>query len=119
MLGRMFQRLACVIVVAAGLAACSSSKSDGSISCYVGAQSICYEIAAPNAQQLQNLPVKCSSDSGDYETPSACPATGFIGKCTFAAPDGMETDRYYTGVDAAYQQSFCETVALGTWSAAF
>ncbi len=100
-------------------AACSSSKSDGSISCYVDVQLICYEDANPTAAQLQNLPVKCSSDSGQYATPAACPHAGYLGKCTFSAPDGTETDRFYTGVDATYQQSFCETVALGTWSTAF
>jgi hypothetical protein len=105
---------------AAGVVACgSSTKSGDSISCNVAVQFICYDIANPTSAQLSNLPVKCSSDSGDYKTPAACPQTGYLGKCTFAAPDGTETDRFYTGADAAYQQSFCETVSLGTWSTAF
>ena len=108
-----------MLLAMGGVAACSSSKSGDSISCYVASQFICYEDATPTSQQLSNLPVKCSSDSGDYEQPAACPQAGYLGKCTFAAPDGTETDRFYTGADATYQQSFCETVSLGTWSTAF
>jgi len=98
---------------------CGSSKSGASISCYVANQQICYEDPTPTAAQLDNLPVKCSSDSGEYLQPAKCPQTGFIGKCTFSAADGPEVDRFYTGVDPVYQQSFCETVALGTWSTTF
>ena len=108
-----------LLTLAAGVAGCGASKSGDSISCYVSAQFICYEDANPTSSQLANLPVKCSSDSGDYKQPAACPQAGYLGKCTFAAPDGTETDRFYTGADAAYQQSYCETVALGTWSTAF
>ena len=115
---RMFRRVTCLLPVL-GLVACSPSTSGNSISCSVGPQFICYEDANPTAAQLQNLPVKCSSDSGDYRTPAACPESGYLGKCTFSAPDGTETDRFYTGADASYEQSFCETVALGTWSTAF
>lgn len=115
----MMKRVARLFAASAALAACGPSKSGDSISCYVDVQLICFEIDNPTAAQLQNLPVKCSSDSGQYLTPAACPQAGYLGKCTFDAPDGVETDRYYTGADAAYEQSFCETVALGTWSTAF
>jgi hypothetical protein len=111
--------LVAVCACAVGAVACSSSKSGNSISCYVADQFICYDIAAPTQAQTDNLPVKCSSDSGDFQQPASCPQAGYLGKCTFAAPDGTETDRFYTGADAAYQQDFCTTVALGTWSTAF
>jgi hypothetical protein len=112
------KRVALLVVVVA-VSACGPSKSGNSISCDVPTQNICYEDDNPTSDQLQNLPVKCSSVSGTYATPAACPQTGYVGKCTFAAPDGTETDRYYTGTDAAYQQDFCVNVALGTWSTAF
>ena len=107
------------VVAVIAVVACGPSKSD-SISCdVVSAQNICYDIAAPTADQTSNLQVKCSSVSGTYKTPGACPASGFVGKCTFAAPDGTETDRYYTGTDVTYQQDFCVNVALGMWSTTF
>lgn len=109
-----------VAVATVLVAGCSPSPEPAdSISCYVANQMICFDISQPTSGQKDNLPVKCSSDSGDFEHPAKCPQSGFIGKCTFQAPDGLETDRYYTGVDPAYQQDFCETVALGTWSTAF
>ena len=115
------RKLACCLgLVATAAAGCGSSgSSDKSISCYVAPQFICYEDANPTSAQQQNLPVKCSSDSGAFHAPAACPQNGYLGKCTFNAPDGVEVDRFYTGADPAYQQSFCETVDLGTWSTAF
>jgi hypothetical protein len=108
-----------VFVLAASALACSPSKSANSISCYVASQNICYEDDAPSADQTSNLQVKCSSVSGDYKTPATCPSTGFVGKCTFAAPDGTETDRFYTGTDVTYQADFCKTVDNGVWSTTF
>ena len=108
-----------VFLAAAAALGCSSSKSGNSISCYVASQSICYEDEAPSADQTSNLQVKCSSVSGAYVTPAACPAAGFVGKCTFAAPDGTETDRFYTGTDVTYQADFCQTVDNGVWSTTF
>lgn len=109
-----------VVVASASALACSPSKSGNSISCdVVSAQNICYQIDSPTADQTSNLQVKCSSVSGNYASSAACPASGFVGKCTFAAPDGTEIDRYYTGTDVTYQQDFCQTVDLGVWSTTF
>lgn len=108
------------MIAAAVTLGCSSSKSGDSISCdVVSAQNICYEVVSPTPDQTSNLQVKCSSVSGSYMTPAKCPASGFVGKCTFAAPDGTETDRYYTGTDVTYQADFCQSVDNGVWSTTF
>jgi len=113
------KRVASFSVAAFVMVACGPDKSGNAISCNVATQNICYEIGNPTAAQTQNLPVKCSSVSGVYATSAACPQSGYVGKCTFAAPDGTETDRYYTGTDATYQQDFCVNTVLGTWSTTF
>jgi len=112
------KRVVFVLAIASVLG-CGPSKSN-SISCdVVAAQNICYEVGAPTADQSSNLQVKCSSVSGTFATPAACPASGFVGKCTFAAADGNETDRFYTGTDVTYQADFCQTVDNGVWSTTF
>ena len=109
-----------LFVAVCAAVACGPKDSTGqTASCYVDNQQICYEDPSPTDSQAQNLSIKCSSDSGDFERPAACPQSGFLGKCTATTSEGVEIQRFYTGADAAYQADFCATVALGTWSTTF
>jgi hypothetical protein len=112
------------LLAASAIGACSSATTttDGgtqTASCYVATQQICYEDPSPTASQAQNLSVKCSSDSGQFLQPAACPQTGFLGKCTATTSEGVEIQRFYTGADATYQADFCANVSLGVWSTTF
>ena len=105
------------VVLAWATLGCGNTEK--SASCYVDTQQICYEAPLPSSTQVSNLQVKCSSVSGAFAQPAACPQTGYLGKCAYSAADGAEVDRFYTGADATYQQSYCQTNNLGTWSTTF
>ena len=81
----------------------------------------CEEHPSPTAEQEQALRVVCSSGSGAFAKPAACPKAHFHGKCTFTADNVLRIRRYYDGpgVDIAYQQDFCVNTAHGTWSTTF
>lgn len=113
-----------------GVNAEGGAKTDGgdasvdaglTIACYVGNQFRCKEIPSPSEAQQTNLPIECSSVSGDYGT--SCPTANFGGKCTVPADpgskDGPEVRRFYTGRDLAYEQDFCVNTAHGVWSTTF
>jgi hypothetical protein len=74
-------------------------------------------VAAASAEEA--LRVACSSGSGVFAKPAACPPAGFVGKCTFTSDATLRVRRYYTGVDIAYNQDFCVNTAHGTWATAF
>ncbi len=90
-----------------------------SIACYVASQFLCHEYPQATADQKTNLPVECSSDSGDLTTPAACPTANFGGKCTVGTGEGRDVKRFYTGSDLAYDQDFCVNTAMGVWSTQF
>ncbi|MFO0670770.1 MAG: hypothetical protein U0235_14250 [Polyangiaceae bacterium] len=99
----------------------ASVDAGATIACYVGNQFRCKEIQNPSESQQTNLPIECSSVSGDYGT--SCPRDNFGGKCTVAADtgpkDSPEIRRFYTGRDLAYEQDFCVNTAHGVWSTTF
>jgi hypothetical protein len=100
----------------------ADAGATSSISCYIASQFICDDYPSPTAAQLADVPVACSSASGDLETPSKCPQTDFKGKCT--RPEGPTVpgpyvERFYTGADVAYAQDFCVNTANGVWSTTF
>ena len=80
------------------------------------------EPAATAAQQM-NAPVVCSSASGVWHSPAACPSAGYQGKCTLppasTGMDGVQIQRFYTGADVTYAADYCTNTAHGTWSTAF
>jgi hypothetical protein len=96
-----------------------AAESGGSIACYSAVQHFCEENPAPTAAQEEALKVMCSSGSGAFAKPAACPTAGFVGKCTVTAGTTITVRRYYPGVDAAYNQDFCVNTAHGVWSTAF
>ena len=85
--------------------------------CYIAPQFRCHEYPQPTGDQVQNLAVECSSDSGDLGP--SCPTAGFVGSCTLGTGAGREVTRWYTGADAAYEQDFCVNTAHGVWSTTF
>jgi hypothetical protein len=106
--------------------AAAEASADGgvtsSISCYIAAQFICDDYPSATAAQLTDVPVACSSASGELKTPAACPQTDFKGKCT--RPEGPTVagpyvERFYAGADVAYAQDFCVNTANGVWSTTF
>jgi hypothetical protein len=106
--------------------ASADASADGgatsSISCYIASQFICDDYPSATATQLTDVPVACSSASGELKTPSACPQADFKGKCT--RPEGPTVagpyvERFYTGADVAYAQDFCVNTANGVWSTTF
>lgn len=102
-----------------GTVADAETTGKASISCYSDVQFYCEEIVAPTMEQEDGLKVVCSSGSAVFSKPAACPPAAFVGKCTFTADGVTKTRRYYTGVDAAYNQDFCVNTAKGTWSTVF
>lgn len=114
------------VVTDAGIAdsASDSAKADASkgpsISCYSAEQFFCEEREAPTADQADALRVLCSSGSGDLQEPAKCPQPNFVGKCTISTGElAGQIRRYYTGVDAAYNEDFCVNTAKGAWSTTF
>jgi hypothetical protein len=100
----------------------TATDAGASISCYLATQFTCNEYPSPTADQVTAVPTACSSGSGDFEQPAACPMTGFKGKCT--RPDGPNVpgpyvERFYDGADVAYAQDFCVNTASGVWSTTF
>lgn len=95
----------------------SGIDAGGGTACYIAAQQRCHEFPEPTGDQLQNLSVECSSDSGDLG--AACPTASFVGKCTVGTGAGREVTRWYTGADASYEQDFCVNTAKGVWSTTF
>lgn len=107
---------------AAGIAAGGSGGActDVSASCDKPNDHLCddYAHACPLLGEIQEA---CSNLAGTYASPAACPTAGFLAKCTLPAnPNGSQlTTRYYTGVDIAALQDFCQNIAGGTWSTTF
>jgi hypothetical protein len=108
----------------AGSEASADSSADAAvtsrITCYVAPQFICDDYPNPTAAQTTDVPVACSSASGDFG--SACPTAAFKGKCT--RPEGPTipgpyVERFYEGADVAYAQDFCVNTANGVWSTTF
>jgi hypothetical protein len=91
----------------------------GSVSCYSAEQMRCEEAPLPSDEQRQDIPIMCSSVSGVFTSPAACPSAGFIGKCVVGTGRGQEVRRRYTGNDATYEADFCTNTAHGTWSTVF
>jgi hypothetical protein len=124
-----------ILGVALGLlAAASGGCTDGggtthagtadaatTVSCYTDVQFVCEENPTPTATDEENLRVVCSSNSGVFAKPAACPTAGFLGKCTFTSDGTLRVRRYYPGegVDVAYLQDFCVNTAHGVWSTTF
>ena len=74
-----------------GVDSSNDSGSDfeaGSTSCYVDVQFICDELPDGSSEAAENLAISCSSRSGVYAQPAACPAADYQGKCT----NGTGTD---------------------------
>jgi hypothetical protein len=99
-----------------------AAPAASSISCYLATLFTCNEYPNPTAAQVMEVPTACSSGSGDFQQPAACPMAGFQGKCT--RPDGPTVpgpyvERFYTGADVAYAQDFCVNTANGVWSTTF
>jgi hypothetical protein len=123
--------LLALLVLPATFAACGpgdSSKSPdaatgdagaGSIACYIAGQFRCKEYPEATNDELNNLPIECSSTSGVLTSPANCPMAGFQGKCTMGTGVGREVKRVYTGADLAYEQDFCVNTAMGVWSTTF
>ena len=98
----------------------ASAAVTSRITCYVAPQFICDDYPNPTAAQTMDVPVACSSASGDFG--AACPTAAFKGKCT--RPEGPTTpgpyvERFYEGADVAYAQDFCVNTASGVWSTTF
>src|SRR5882672_2380289 len=94
---------------------CSKMNADGglegggpSLSCYIADMFLCNEYPAATAAQQTDAPVACSSASGTFLSPAACPMAGYQGKCTrppaSTGMDGVQIQRFYTGADVAYAQ---------------
>jgi hypothetical protein len=100
----------------------TSVDAGASLSCDLATQFTCNEYPNPTAAQLTDVPTACSSGSGVFAQPAACPMAGFKGKCT--RPDGPTVpgpyvERFYAGADLAYAQDFCVNTASGIWSTTF
>ncbi len=94
-----------------------------SLSCYVADMWRCDEEPLATAAQRMNAPVSCSSLSGVFHSPAACPTADFQGRCTLppasTGMDGMQIQRFYTGADVTYASDYCVNTAHGTWSTTF
>ena len=88
----------------------------GPASCYIDDQFICDELTDPDATGVENLAILCSSTSGDFAQPAACPEAGFEGRCTTGTGKDEQIQRFYTGADIAYSEDFCVNTAGGAWS---
>jgi hypothetical protein len=99
--------------------AAEASTSCGSVSCYVAADGTCDEYPSPSPTQCADVPTACSNRGGTVAKPAACPTAGFVGKCTITPSLGGSTyvTRFYK--DAAGSESFCKSIAMGTWSTTF
>jgi hypothetical protein len=112
--------LGLVLMFAAGCPKKPAAEGAGSgASCYSAVQFFCEELPAPNAEQENALAVMCSSGSGAFKKPAACPPAGFLGKCTMTTGKDVKIRRFYPGAEAAYQQDFCVNTARGVWSTTF
>ncbi len=96
-----------------------AGPSVGSVACYVADQFKCDEYPNATTMQHENSAIACSSLSGMLSEPAACPTAEFVGKCTTGTGTDTHVERFYTGVDAAYNQDFCVNTALGVWSTTF
>ena len=91
--------------------------------CYTASMFRCDEEPNATTAQQMNAPVVCSSASGVWTTPAACPTAGFMGKCTLPPAstmmDGVQIQRFYQGADVAYAADYCVNTSHGTWSTTF
>jgi hypothetical protein len=104
----------------AAVEASADAGATNSITCYIAPQFICDDYPNPTPSQVMEVPVACSSASGDLQ--AKCPEAGFKGKCTRVdGPTiaGPYVERFYTGADLAYAQDFCVNTAHGFWSTTF
>jgi hypothetical protein len=104
------------------LSACSSSSSASktqSVACYLDTQFLCREYPTADDQKVSDASVACSSGSGVFTQPAACPNANFQGKCTSTENGYTKIEFFYTGADVAYAQDFCVNTAKGIWATTF
>lgn len=70
----------------------------------------------PSPMRCENLPASCAVRGGVLAT-TQCPMANFIGKCTVGPPDNYVV-RFYQGY-SGNAETFCKTMAKGTWSTTF
>lgn len=101
-----------------GGSSAGNATACASLSCHVASEDLCDDYTMPTATQCADVPGACSKRSGTLAKPSACPAMGFKAKCVMPGPGGYVL-RFYGSRGGASDQSFCTTMAMGTWSTTY
>ena len=110
------------LLAAAVFFLCGCPKKEekpASVACFIADQHRCVEAPAAAKVQDEAVSIECSSVSGKLTRPAACPADGFLGKCTITENGVVTVRRWYTGADAAYQKASCAEPSRGVWSTTF